>query len=133
MANLIPSNFFSADQIREATDNFSESNHVFELSNGYYNWYSGKNENHHMLLIRKTVDKFYTYIDGKIFRDVAISSMVSGHKNSMKLIGCCLEFESPVMVYNGVKKHYKLEIREEPWKRRIKIAEDRHRNNRCGA
>ncbi|KAL1217945.1 Inactive serine/threonine-protein kinase ZRK12 [Cardamine amara subsp. amara] len=119
-----PIKFFSADQIRESTDNFSESNHVFELSNGYYNWYSGKNENHLMLLIRKTVDKFYAYIDRNFCRDVAISSMVSGHKNSMKLIGCCLEFESPVMVYNGVKKHYKLEIREEPWKRRIKIAED---------
>ncbi|CAL9239232.1 unnamed protein product [Arabidopsis halleri] len=54
----------------------------------------------------------------------SVSSMVSGHKNFLKLVGCCLELEKPVLVYHGVKKHYQLEISEQPWKRRMKIAED---------
>jgi len=119
-----PIKFFSADEIRKATNNFGVSNLVSELSHDFdYKWYSGKNENHDMILVRKAFSQSVYYKD-TFFRDIAVSSMVSGHKNFLKLIGYCLEFEEPVMVYHGVKKHYHLESSEQPWKRRMKIAED---------
>ncbi|KAL1217938.1 Inactive serine/threonine-protein kinase ZRK12 [Cardamine amara subsp. amara] len=121
-----PIKFFSAPQIRKATNNFSKSNQVSELYKFYNKWYSGKNENHPMILIRKSLDLFYGYQEGNLCCDIAISSMVSGQKNFLKLVGCCFEFEDPVMVYNGVRKHDQLHhiISRQPWKRRMMIAED---------
>ncbi|EOA33403.1 hypothetical protein CARUB_v10020453mg [Capsella rubella] len=119
-----PIKFFSANQILKATDRFSWSNHISELScYGFHDteWYSGKNENHPKILFKKF------RLNGKknmIWRDIAVSSMVSGHKNFIKLFGCCLESENLVMIYDGVKKHCRLDISKETWKRRMKIAED---------
>ncbi|CAL9239234.1 unnamed protein product, partial [Arabidopsis halleri] len=117
-----PIKFFSADEILKATNNFSDSNRVSGLDS-YYRWYSGKNENHPMILIKKCV-RFYSLGVDPLCRDIAVSSMVSGHKNFLKLVGCCLELEKPVLVYHGVKELYPVEISEQPWKRRMKIAED---------
>ncbi|CAH8256920.1 unnamed protein product [Arabidopsis lyrata] len=117
-----PIKFFSADEILKATNNFSKSNHVFRLAY-YSDWYSGKNENHPMILIKKRA-RFWSLRTDLMCRDIAVSSMVSGHKNFLKLVGCCLELEKPVLVYHGVKKHYQLIISEQTWKRRMKIAED---------
>ncbi|EFH42523.1 predicted protein [Arabidopsis lyrata subsp. lyrata] len=44
-----PIKFLSADEILKATNNFSDSNRVSS------DWYSGKNENHPMILIKKDV------------------------------------------------------------------------------
>ncbi|VYS50054.1 unnamed protein product [Arabidopsis thaliana] len=118
-----PIKFFSADEILKATNNFSDSNLVYGLVYPF-SWYSGKNENHPMILIKKDVGWWRGLRVDLLCRDIAVSSMVSGHKNFMKLVGCCLEFEHPAMVYHGVKKHYRLEISEETWKKRMKIAED---------
>ncbi|EOA35283.1 hypothetical protein CARUB_v10020452mg [Capsella rubella] len=119
-----PINFFSADQILKVTNSFSESNYISRLAGyGCYHWtewYSGKNESHPKILVKK----LYRYGDGTFSRDIAISSMVSGHNNFLKLVGCCLESEYPVMIYDGLKKHYKLDISEQPWNRRMKISED---------
>ncbi|ESQ44299.1 hypothetical protein EUTSA_v10006056mg [Eutrema salsugineum] len=89
-----PIKTFSANQILEATNNFSESNHLirFELM------YRGILENR-PVLIKRPIWKLYTSDTlAKICRDIAVSSMVSGHKNFLKLLGCCLEFEYPVLV-----------------------------------
>ncbi|XP_006300486.2 inactive serine/threonine-protein kinase At1g67470 [Capsella rubella] len=119
-----PIKFFSTDEILNATNSFSGSNRLSELDGyGCYHWtdwYSGKNENHPRILVKK----LYRYADGTFIRDIAVSSMVSGHNNFMKLVGCCLQSKNPVMVYDGVKKHYQIDIRRETWKRRMKIAED---------
>ncbi|CAL9239254.1 unnamed protein product [Arabidopsis halleri] len=119
-----PMKLFSADEIRKATNNFSESNEVSKLFDFEYNWYSGKNLNHDMILIKSSLRWLHDSRLGRVCRDIAVSSMVSGHKNFLKLVGCCLEFENQVMVYHGVKKHYYLDLKEQPWKRRMKIAED---------
>ncbi|CAD5316333.1 unnamed protein product [Arabidopsis thaliana] len=119
-----PIKFFSADEILKATNDFSDSNLVHQ-EEFYCQWYSGKNENHPMILIRKGTSWWNRLrVDSLLCRDIAVSSMVSGHKNFLKLVGCCLELEYPITVYHGVKKHYQLEINEKPWKRRMKIAED---------
>ncbi|EOA35396.1 hypothetical protein CARUB_v10020591mg [Capsella rubella] len=116
-----PIKFFSADEIIKATNDFNEeSNGISELDEYYSEWYSGKTKNHEMMiLIKKHANEEETFC-----RDTAVSSMVSGHKNFMKLVGCCVELKDPFLVYDGVKKHSKFKISEQPWKRRMKIAED---------
>lgn len=106
-----PIKFFSPDQIIEATDNFRNSNHAF-ANLIYYEWYSGKNKKHPMmLLIEKFTHKLSYYQQEKLFcRDIAISSMVSGHKNFLKLVGCCLGSGDVAMVFHGVKKHHRLDL-----------------------
>ncbi|KAL1213829.1 putative inactive receptor-like protein kinase [Cardamine amara subsp. amara] len=124
-----PIKFFSLHQIRKATNNFNDSNYVFGLAHFYCAWYTGKTESHPMILIKSHNGSFLSLFgleQGSFCRDVAISSMVSGHKNFLKLVGCCLERKDPLMVYHGVKKHDKLDhiISEQPWRNRMKIAED---------
>ncbi|KAF3582220.1 hypothetical protein DY000_02028502 [Brassica cretica] len=55
-----------------------------------------------MLDDRVVLNKKWAYggsiFSEKIYRDLAVSSMVSGHKNFLKLLGCCLEFSYPVLV-----------------------------------
>lgn len=126
-----PIKIFSADQILEATDTFSESNRVSELFDEIpYDWYySGKNNNHHhhhkLLLIKKWRYRFSEHNGGNFCRDIAISSIVSGHKNFMQLVGCCLESEHPVLVYRASKKPTSLDLKMVvSWRQRLKIAEE---------
>ncbi|KAG7585843.1 Protein kinase-like domain superfamily [Arabidopsis thaliana x Arabidopsis arenosa] len=112
-----PIKFFSADEIFKATKHFSSFSY---FRNFGYEWYYGENEKYPMILIKKESPRFLDVF----FRDIAVSSMVSGHKNFLKFVGCCLELEYPIMVYHGGQKHYQLDIREQTWKRRMKIAED---------
>ncbi|XWS33217.1 hypothetical protein CRYUN_Cryun22dG0062000 [Craigia yunnanensis] len=65
--------------------------------------------------------------------DIVISSQMSVHKNVLKLIGCCLETQNPVLVYEfgGDKNLQRLMFdicKGQPesltWKSRIKIAMD---------
>ncbi|XP_019101060.1 PREDICTED: non-functional pseudokinase ZED1-like [Camelina sativa] len=84
---------FSADQIIEATNNFSRGNLV---RIDRYRHYRGVLDGR-VVLIKKWAYGGSIYSE-KIYRDLAVSSMVSGHKNFLKLLGCCLEFAYPVLV-----------------------------------
>lgn len=84
---------FSADQILEATNNFSRSNLV---RIDRFRHYKGMLDNR-VVLIKKWAYGGSIFSE-KIYRDLAVSSMVSGHKNFLKLLGCCLEFSYPVLV-----------------------------------
>ncbi|KFK34985.1 hypothetical protein AALP_AA5G219500 [Arabis alpina] len=115
-----PIKTFSANQIIEATNNFSETNHMirFEFM------YKGMLENR-LVLIKRATWKLYTSdtLD-KIIRDISVSSMVSGHKNFLKLLGCCLEFEHPVLVCEYAER---IPLNPEmflPLQMRIKIAKE---------
>lgn len=118
-----PIKTFSANEILEATDNFSESNLVirFEFM------YRGMLQNRHVLIKRAIWNLYKSDTLEKICRDIAVSSIVSGHKNFLKLLGCCLEFEHPVLVceyaeripYNTPNPEMLL-----PWGMRIKIAKE---------
>ncbi|CAH8320437.1 unnamed protein product [Eruca vesicaria subsp. sativa] len=137
-----PIKFFTADQILTATQkhickcsilerrqNICECSRVSEL---YYHgkWYSGTlDDNHRMILLRKMKGRSPhppRDICSGPPKDVAISSMVSGHKNFMKLVGCCFEFEYPVIVYYGGERQYSpVDLNKiVSWRRRMKIAEE---------
>ncbi|XP_021827480.1 non-functional pseudokinase ZED1-like [Prunus avium] len=62
-------------------------------------------------------------------RDIIISMQMSTHKNSLKLLGCCLEFDTPALVFEnagkgGLKRDGSLVVDNEllPWKTRLRIA-----------
>ncbi|CDY37832.1 BnaAnng04930D [Brassica napus] len=119
--------FFTADQILKATQKHF-CNRVSEL---YFHgkWYSGTLDNHRMILLRKMKGRSphppRDICTGPP-KDVAISSMVSDHKNFMKLVGCCFEFEYPVIVYYGGERQYSpVDLNKiVSWRRRMKIAEE---------
>ena len=50
-------------------------------------------------LIKRSIRNLYTSdMLEQIFPDRAVSSMVSDHKNFLKLLGYCFEFEYPILV-----------------------------------
>ncbi|KAF3494987.1 hypothetical protein DY000_02056537, partial [Brassica cretica] len=88
-----PIKTFSANQIIQATNKFSQNNQI----PGEF-IYRGMLENRHVLIKRSILSLHPPDTLARICRDIAVSSMVSGHKNFLKLLGCCLEFEDPVLV-----------------------------------
>ncbi|XP_015161012.1 non-functional pseudokinase ZED1-like [Solanum tuberosum] len=52
---------------------------------------------------RPVLVRFNTWKVKNIHRDIAITAQVSHLKNVLRLVGCCLEFEQPVMVYQYVE------------------------------
>lgn len=123
-----PIKTFSASQILRATDNFSSSNSLVLHASSSYRCYRGMLEDR-PVLVKKWVRK-YSPCSGKTCSDIAISSMVSGHKNFLKLLGCCLEFPNPVLVYEYAqsimsreKSKYLFDV-SLPWNMRLNIAKE---------
>ncbi|XP_010504703.1 PREDICTED: non-functional pseudokinase ZED1-like isoform X1 [Camelina sativa] len=120
-----PIRTFSSHQILQATNNFDWS---YEISQDIFVWYKGTIENRAVLIKYYKYELFPPY---NSYRDIAVSSMMSSHKNVLKLIGCCLEFPRPVLVceypemgaltYRGGAG---MEIKPLPWNVRLKIAKE---------
>ncbi|CAN4090878.1 unnamed protein product [Withania somnifera] len=60
-----------------------------------------------------------------VIRDIVVSSEMSYHKNVLKIIGYCLEFERVALVYEYSTFDYLFHCMELlPWEKRLKIAID---------
>ncbi|KAK6289502.1 hypothetical protein POUND7_001043 [Theobroma cacao] len=147
---------FSAEELKIATNNYGEGrcflrshdnfNSIVDYSEtvlqmltetypertwgaDYYNLYEG------YLQDRPVSVKKYISIDvlSKIFKDIAIGSQMSAHKNVLKLLGCCLETKYPIIVYEFVGTRILSDFlcdangaqcQPLPWRCRLKIAVD---------
>ncbi|KAK6232415.1 hypothetical protein SCA6_002488 [Theobroma cacao] len=147
---------FSAEELKIATNNYGEGrcflrshdnfNSIADYSEtvlqmltetypertwgaDYYNLYEG------YLQDRPVSVKKYISIDvlSKIFKDIAIGSQMSAHKNVLKLLGCCLETKYPIIVYEFVGTRILSDFlcdangaqcQPLPWRCRLKIAVD---------
>ncbi|CAH2063792.1 unnamed protein product [Thlaspi arvense] len=89
-----PIRTFSSHQILQATNNFDFS---YAICEDRFVWYKGTVENR-AVLIKNYKEEPFNFAADNIYRDIAVSSMMSSHKNALKLLGCCLEFPSPVLV-----------------------------------
>ncbi|KAF3644260.1 putative trehalose-phosphate phosphatase F-like [Capsicum annuum] len=87
----IPIRYFTATEIERAIKHPEKK---IELDEGYM--VTGSLDNH-LFLIRFSL---YSY---GVHRDIAITAQMSHLKNVLRLIGCCLEFEEPVMVYEYIE------------------------------
>ncbi|XP_059299166.1 non-functional pseudokinase ZED1-like [Lycium ferocissimum] len=85
----IPIRYFSAMEIERAIKH-SES----KMDPSGVNLITGS-LNNRLVLVRLS--------GSNIYRDIAITAQMSYLKNVLRLVGCCQEFESPVMVYEYVE------------------------------
>ncbi|VVA15522.1 PREDICTED: non-functional pseudokinase ZED1 [Prunus dulcis] len=115
-----PIRCYSAAELIRATNNFDPSC-VIDGTH-FDNMYRG------ILDDRTVIIKPHYKVDWAI-RDIIISMQMSTHKNSLKLLGCCLEFDRPVLVLENAGKGLlnndgSLVVDNEllPWKTRLRIA-----------
>ncbi|PON67563.1 Tyrosine-protein kinase [Parasponia andersonii] len=115
-----PIKSFTAKQVLRATNYFQ---HSF-FDDGDSNWYKGTLDDR-PVLVKKYCNRGPSSV---AYRDIAISSQMSSHKNSLKLLGCCLEFAGPAIVYEDAENTHLRSTNIDgislPWNMRLKIAKE---------
>ncbi|XP_010692969.2 non-functional pseudokinase ZED1 [Beta vulgaris subsp. vulgaris] len=115
-----PIRHFSVDELNNLNVEYA--------SIGYSGWYRGFWEGR-IILVK--MNGYYNY--NEISREIVVATQMATHNNVHKLLGCCLETISPVLVYEWVaadtlqdrilhrdENHYKLPVLE--WKDRLRVA-----------
>ncbi|CAN6439337.1 unnamed protein product [Victoria cruziana] len=115
---------FSGKEIKEATDSFSEEN--FLGSGGFGDVYKGTLEDDTVIAV-KTAKIGNIKGTEQVLNEVRILSQVN-HRHLLRLIGCCVELEQPMMVYefapNGNLYDHLHDCKYDflNWKQRLTIA-----------
>ncbi|KAG9134060.1 hypothetical protein Leryth_004751 [Lithospermum erythrorhizon] len=96
----IPIRSFSADQLIKATNNFANVFHKARISFLCSGSFEGR-----QIIVKKFFDvndfpsdSVYNMFSGSI-NSLVTTARMSKHKNVLRLLGCCLEFKYPVLVY----------------------------------
>ncbi|XP_078182591.1 wall-associated receptor kinase 2-like [Carex rostrata] len=90
---------FKEQELNEATDHFNSKNVVGEGGNGTV--YRGTINNNKVAIKKcKTINERQKKEFGK---EILILSQIN-HKNIVRILGCCLELEIPVLVYEFISK-----------------------------
>ncbi|XP_078166916.1 wall-associated receptor kinase 5-like [Carex rostrata] len=89
---------FKENELKEVTNNFDEKNVLGQGGNGTV--YKGTLINNEVVAIKKckTIDERQKKEFGK---EILILSQIN-HKNIVSIIGCCLEVEIPILVYEFI-------------------------------
>jgi serine/threonine protein kinase len=121
-------NIFKESELRKATNNYDKSLIIGRGSFGTV--YKGELEDDRIVAIKmsKTIDESQIEL---FINEVDVVSQIN-HRNVVKLLGCCLETEVPLLVYefvsNGTLSDFihtqGNEVNNESWKIRLKIATD---------
>ena len=94
----IPIRSYSCEELLRATNNYDPS--CFFHKGMICDWYNGSFEGR-MISIKKYLPH---NDDDYLFTDIAVSAKMSAHNNVLKLIGCCLETQVPISVYESAAK-----------------------------
>ncbi|XP_057435731.1 wall-associated receptor kinase-like 2 [Lotus japonicus] len=118
---------FTAEELQRATDNYNRSR--FLGQGGYGMVYKGMLPDGTIVAVKRSKEIERSQIDTFV-NEVVILSQIN-HRNIVKLLGCCLETETPLLVYefipNGtLSQHIHMKNYESssslPWESRLRIA-----------
>ncbi|KAF8391951.1 hypothetical protein HHK36_022291 [Tetracentron sinense] len=91
-----PIRSFSKKELKRATNNYHQDG--ISHQHGPYNFYKG-NFKDRAILVKKFTGHAPQNFIGECINEVAVASQISNHNNVLKLLGCCLETEIPILVY----------------------------------
>ncbi|XP_059449481.1 serine/threonine-protein kinase ZRK1-like [Corylus avellana] len=94
----IPIRNFSENDLISATNNYDPRLVLHNYR--FCKWYKGSLEGR-TISIRKTKGKLDLDC---VFTEIAISAKMSAHKNVLRLVGCCLETQVPIVVYESIEE-----------------------------
>uniref|UniRef100_A0A803KTM3 Protein kinase domain-containing protein n=1 Tax=Chenopodium quinoa TaxID=63459 RepID=A0A803KTM3_CHEQI len=89
---------FTIKQLQEATDNYSENNIIGR--GGFGMVFKGKLPNNQIVAIKRSLKVDSTQVEQFINEVIALSQI--NNRNVVKLLGCCLETEVPLLVYEFI-------------------------------
>lgn len=121
----VPIGIFNAKELIQATNNFSNpaGNTVFTMK-----FFRGSLEGCQIVVWEKSGDYFHSRI-----HNIVMTSQMCHHKNVWKLLGCCLEFKVPALVYehtagfdflDNLLFNFNVGGRILSWTSRLRIAND---------